>query len=370
MRRLPKGGIEVTQEHGEQPPQAHQRIGARLFDARHAAGLTARQVSDTTRITVELLHRIEEGRFEHCGGDVYARGHIRAYAGAVGLDPEALLREYGTVTLPPLTRRDLRKPKLAAYSADEQREAARRDSDQRSPAQEAARRARSVIPTIVPGAVPSLVPMAGATPPPDLPPLRRGRRDDFTDADAGSAAALIEPAAADQPAINARPATFLAGARDQVKAGPNWSLALVGALAAVGVIAAVQLWPEGSDGAAQAAAGAAVKAHNPVTTPAVPVAPVVKPAVSAPPKPAAPVDVKIAATGAPSWVGVTNSAGQQLFSSILGPGQSQEFTDGSQLDVVVGNAAAVDLVVNGHDIGTQGGSGEVFRGQYGPGTAQ
>ena len=93
------------------------------------------------------------------------------------------------------------------------------------------------------------------------------------------------------------------------------------------------------------------------------------PARAAPPT-AAPkpktVDLRVIAGKAPSWLGVTNAAGQQLFWNILQPGQSQEFTDASKLDVIVGDAAAVDLVVNGHDLGSQGSSGQVFRASYNP----
>jgi transcriptional regulator with XRE-family HTH domain len=345
----------VAQDQGGQR-DPHRLIGEKLLSARLAAGLTAREVSESTRITVEVLHRVEAGQFAQCGGDVYARGHIRAYARAVGLDPEPLLAEYGAITLPPLTRRDLRKPRVAGQPARDAVGPAPRGAQKA-----AAQRARSVLPTIVPGAVPSLVPMAGTTPPPELPPLKHKRRGDFTDADAGSAAALIAAGTA-PPAVNERPAAFLAGAKSPAKAGPNWSVALVGALAAVGLVAAVQLWPDSSEGAAHAAAGvpAAVQ-PQPVKKPAVPVV-VAGPAAA---KPAA-VKLRVIAHSSPSWLGVTNAAGRQLYWNILQPGQAQEFTDANKLNVILGDAAAVDLNVNGHDLGKQGSSGQVFRASYNP----
>lgn len=365
----------MVQEQSEQQRDPHRLIGEKLLNARLAAGLTARQVGEATRITAEVLHRIEAGQFAQCGGDVYARGHIRAYAHAVGLDPEPLLAEYGAVRLPPLTRRDLRKPRVAPQPPKEAvgtaprgaQKAAQKAAAQKAAAQSAAaQRARSVLPTIVPGAVPSLVPMAGATPPPEVPPLKHKRREDFTDADAGSAAALIAAGAAGpQPAVNDRPAAFLAGAKTPEKGGPNWSLALVGALAAVGLVAAVQLWPDKSESAAHAAAGAGQQAalhpHPVVHTPA-------KPTPTAPAKPAA-VKVRVVARTAPSWLGVTNAAGKQLYWNILQPGQAQEFTDAKKLDVILGDAAAVDLVVNGHDLGNRGSSGQVFRASFNPDSA-
>lgn len=345
----------MAQDQGGQR-DPHRLIGEKLLSARLAAGLTAREVSESTRITVEVLHRVEAGQFARCGGDVYARGHIRAYARAVGLDPEPMLAEYGAITLPPLTRRDLRKPRVSGQPAKDAVGPAPRGAQKA-----AAQRARSVLPTIVPGAVPSLVPMAGSTPPPELPPLKHKRRGDFTDADAGSAAALIAAGAA-PPAVNERPAAFLAGAKSPAKSGPNWSVALVGALAAVGLVAAVQLWPDSSEGAAHAAAGASSAVQpQPVKKPSVPV-------VAADPAAAKPVAVKlrVIAHTSPSWLGVTNAAGQQLYWNILQPGQAQEFTDANKLNVILGDAAAVDVTVNGHDLGKQGSSGQVFRASYNP----
>jgi transcriptional regulator with XRE-family HTH domain len=358
-----KAGIQVAQQdHGEQR-DPHRRIGERLQHARLAAGLTARQVTERTRITAEVLHRIEAGQFDQCGGDVYARGHIRAYASAVGLDPEPLLAEYGAIRLPPLTRRDLRKPRVAPQPPKEAVGTVPRGAQKA-----AAKRARSVLPTIVPGAVPSLVPMVGATEAPEVPPLKHKRRDDFTDADAGSAAALIAASVAGTggpPPVNDRPAAFLAGAKGPGKTGPNWSIALIGALAAVGLVAAVQLWPDSSGGSAHAASGAAAK-------PAIVHSPAAKHAVAASPTPAKPktVSLRVVAVDSPSWLGVTNSAGQQLFWNVLQPGEIQQFTDKSKLDVIVGDSAAVDLVVNGHDLGRQGGSGEVLRASYNPGSSR
>jgi transcriptional regulator with XRE-family HTH domain len=190
----------------------HREIGELLLQARIDRGLTAREVSELTRITPETLRRVEAGQFEHCGGDVYARGHIRAYAQAVGMDPEPLLLMYGAVHLPPLTKRDLRKPRTAGPSSvprsDKPLGSARKDARQA-----ATNRARAVLPTIVPGAVPSLVPMVGAAPPPDLPALKQPRRDDYTDADSGSAARLVDPLVSDGAAVNEAPAAFLGGAK-------------------------------------------------------------------------------------------------------------------------------------------------------------
>ena len=69
-------------------------IGEDLADARRRAGLTITQVSQQTRIRESIIRDIEQDDFTACGGDFYARGHIRSIAGAVGTDPAPLISEY------------------------------------------------------------------------------------------------------------------------------------------------------------------------------------------------------------------------------------------------------------------------------------
>jgi transcriptional regulator with XRE-family HTH domain len=65
-----------------------------LAQARHQAGLTLTQVSEKTRIRESIIRSIEQGDYSSCGGDFYARGHIRSIAAVVGADPVPLIREY------------------------------------------------------------------------------------------------------------------------------------------------------------------------------------------------------------------------------------------------------------------------------------
>jgi cytoskeletal protein RodZ len=69
-------------------------IADTLAEARRQAGLTITQVSQQTRIRETIVRGIERGDFSACGGDFYARGHIRSIAKVVGLDPDQLVREY------------------------------------------------------------------------------------------------------------------------------------------------------------------------------------------------------------------------------------------------------------------------------------
>jgi cytoskeletal protein RodZ len=69
-------------------------IGEVLAAARRQAGLTITQVSQRTCIRETIIRGIEEDDFAACGGDFYARGHIRAIARAAGADGEPLVRQY------------------------------------------------------------------------------------------------------------------------------------------------------------------------------------------------------------------------------------------------------------------------------------
>jgi cytoskeletal protein RodZ len=55
-------------------------IGAVLADARWRSHLTVSEVSRETRIREAIIWGIEKDDFTACGGDAYARGHIRAIA--------------------------------------------------------------------------------------------------------------------------------------------------------------------------------------------------------------------------------------------------------------------------------------------------
>jgi cytoskeletal protein RodZ len=69
-------------------------IGETLAEARRQAGLTVPQLSHQTRIRETIIRGIEQDDYSGCGGDFYARGHIRAMARAIGADPVPLIQEY------------------------------------------------------------------------------------------------------------------------------------------------------------------------------------------------------------------------------------------------------------------------------------
>ena len=75
-------------------------IGQALSGARRDAGLSIDDISAKTRLRATVIRAIEADDFSLCGGDFYARGHIRTLAGLVGLDPAPLLAEYDATVGP------------------------------------------------------------------------------------------------------------------------------------------------------------------------------------------------------------------------------------------------------------------------------
>lgn len=151
----------------------------------------------------------------------------------------------------------------------------------------------------------------------------------------------------------------------------NWSALLVASLVAVVAYGGYTLWSsDGSEvqkGPPPALAGAAVQ-PGPSTSPTP--GPKPTPKVTAPgavaQAPRTSVSVSLAAATGASWVRATNSAGATLFEGIVAKGKTQQFTDRRQVTLVVGNAGAVNLTVNGKQVGPPGPKGQVARVQFGP----
>ena len=69
-------------------------IGEALAEARYRAGLTIDELSERTKIREAVIRCIEQDDYAACGGDLYARGYVRAIAGAVGIDAQPLIRDF------------------------------------------------------------------------------------------------------------------------------------------------------------------------------------------------------------------------------------------------------------------------------------
>jgi len=67
-------------------------LGSRISKARKDASLSIEELASLTNLRVPLLREIEENDFSHCGGDTYARGHVRNIARKLEADEEEFLR--------------------------------------------------------------------------------------------------------------------------------------------------------------------------------------------------------------------------------------------------------------------------------------
>ena len=94
-------------------------IGESLADARRHSGLTVSEVSQETRIRESIIRGIEQDDFSACGGDFYARGHIRSIASVVGTDSVPLVSAYDAEHGPlrPVKIRERHSPSLSLIVA-------------------------------------------------------------------------------------------------------------------------------------------------------------------------------------------------------------------------------------------------------------
>ncbi len=89
--------------------------GAELAHARRLLGVSVDGLADRTRIRPHVIECLEANDFSPCGGDVYARGHIKMLAGALGVNPEPLVRAYDdTYASAPVRARQVFEADLAS----------------------------------------------------------------------------------------------------------------------------------------------------------------------------------------------------------------------------------------------------------------
>ena len=69
-------------------------LGQFLREARESVGLSIDELAEVTSIRAGLLKEIENNNFIHCGGDTYARGHLRNIAAKISVDPQTLINLY------------------------------------------------------------------------------------------------------------------------------------------------------------------------------------------------------------------------------------------------------------------------------------
>lgn len=236
-------------------------IGAELKTAREAAGFSLEQVAERSKLRASLVSAIERSDFAPCGGDVYARGHIRVLANLYRVDAGRLVQLF----------------------------------DQEFGASETA-----------------LDDLAQAT----SQNLDRRRSVSWRTLSAGAAAALVAALFVSNQ---------LPSSEQEVVSAPTNSSPTPS-----------QVAPSESQSLP------AVATADPVVT------------------------VRLTVVKSYSWISVTSADGSSLFTGQIEKGEVREFTDPQVLRLVIGNAGAISVSVNGIDRGIAGEIGEVVRLEYTP----
>ena len=69
-------------------------LGEFMQGARETVGLSIDELAERTSIRAGLLKEIEKNNFSNCGGDTYARGHLRNIAAIISVDAQTLIDLY------------------------------------------------------------------------------------------------------------------------------------------------------------------------------------------------------------------------------------------------------------------------------------
>ncbi len=110
-------------------------FGARVRRHREQRGISLAEIAEQTKIKASLLEGLERDDISHWPAGIFRRAYLRAYASAIGFDPDAAVREFLSLhpdpvevvepTPPPMRLRSLvdsafglRRPKPAPRASD------------------------------------------------------------------------------------------------------------------------------------------------------------------------------------------------------------------------------------------------------------
>ena len=71
-----------------------ENFGARLRQRRERQHIALTTIADQTKIKLSLLEALERGDLSHWPVGIFRRAFIRAYAHAIGLEPDGVVREF------------------------------------------------------------------------------------------------------------------------------------------------------------------------------------------------------------------------------------------------------------------------------------
>ena len=239
-------------------------LGSMISKARIDARLSVEDLSAATNIRGALLRQMEANDFSQCGGETYARGHIRNIAQRLGVDPLIFLTVF---------------------------------------------------------------------------------EEEHMQADRSMKDLLVETNAMKQP--------------EEVRK-VSWKVLATISVASLSVVGLVQIIVSNTSSPEIPAPISSVTA-----SPSTSATPEASPSGEATLSTGTGVEAVITASRAKSWLFVSDSSGRTLFSGQISRGTTKTFTTDVSLNIKIGNAGGVDLVVNGKKIDSVGADGEVVSLSYG-----
>ncbi|ACL69638.1 helix-turn-helix domain-containing protein [Halothermothrix orenii] len=69
-------------------------IGSKLKEARNKSGLSLEEISKKTKIRVRYLKALENDNYDIIPGEVYVKAFLKGYSNQVGLNGDAIVKEY------------------------------------------------------------------------------------------------------------------------------------------------------------------------------------------------------------------------------------------------------------------------------------
>jgi cytoskeletal protein RodZ len=236
-------------------------LGTEIRDARERAGFSVVKIAEITRIRETLIKDIESDQFESCGGNAYARGHIRTIAKVLNLNADLLIEKFAQTT------GDFDRPMVDLLEENNV-------IKQRAP----------------------------------------------------------------RPAIS-------------FKALASVAAGVVALLIAVPAV--ISLFPNDTTSplapSSQGLAPSTTEQNSQVVASAT-----------------SGVSLVVSGISGKSWIGIQDASGAQIFSGSINAGEVKSFSEDQFIHAIIGNAAAVSLNVNGQEIGTPGGVGEVVHLSFTP----
>ena len=236
-------------------------LGTEIRDARERAGFSLAKIAEITRIRETLIKDIESDQFDSCGGNAYARGHIRTIAKVLNLNADLLIEKFAQTT------GDFDRPMVDLLEENNviKQRAPRPAISFKALASVAA----GVVALLI--AVPAVISLFPNDTTSPLAPSSQG----------------LAPSTTDQ--------------NSQVVASTTSGVSLV-----------------------------------------------------------------VSGISGKSWIGIQDASGAQIFSGSITAGEVKSFSEDQLIYATIGNAAAVSLNVNGQEIGTPGGVGEVVHLSFTP----